>query len=73
MTPRCPNRIDPDEPDSAPCGDEGRLCEECDRMEGEKWRAHFGPSCSYHDDDDDPRDPRPPSAQRVYEWFRLKR
>jgi hypothetical protein len=37
----CPNRIDPDDPESQPCGDEGRLCPQCWRREHDRWVAYF--------------------------------
>ena len=38
----CPNLLDQDDPDSQPCGDEGRTCDKCSEEEAAYWFAYFG-------------------------------
>ena len=40
--PECPNRIDEDDPESPPCGDEGRVCGPCGEKEAAYWHSYFG-------------------------------
>ena len=39
---KCPNRIDEDDDESAPCGDEGRVCDACFNKETAYWAGYFG-------------------------------
>jgi hypothetical protein len=38
----CPNRIDPEDPESAVCGDEAGWCPACEEKADAYWRNYFG-------------------------------
>lgn len=38
----CPNRLDPEDAESAECGDEGRPCPVCAYADEKRWREYFG-------------------------------